>query len=543
MSAVPIPLHGPQPLYPDVNMGAPSHKPMLPTNDFGETAPTSADMTPVFALKELVARLQREQHKIQDLLSSLGFALRSFNNLNQFLELIPLVASRVTDADGGALVLFKPNGQVRLQRLHCQEGRQCQDIRQAIEAATRQVMASANGATAPVMPTTATLDYEVNRVLGSEVQLFGTAILIKNVERGRLYVFSRDAEYTWTETRQKLVRLVADQTAVAIENDELSVELRQKERLDRELEIGAEIQLRLLPRQCPQIKGVELAAKCETANRVGGDYYDFIPTTPECAASTFRDRAVVKQGAGTDRWSVVIGDVMGKGVPAGLIMTMTRGMLRAEVLNRHSPARILQHLNRVMYADLENSHRFVTLFYSEYDPQTRMLYYSNAAHHPPLLWQASTGNLLRLDTLGMLIGLDAETTYEEASIQLQSGDTIIYYTDGFTDAANQSGERFDEDNLSKAFEWACRHCDTPEAILDYLFERVEQFIGPENRNSDDMTLVVMKILPYNADQLETSFPLMHHILTAKYPLVYTHLPTVPSPAVPFQNMLINDALN
>jgi sigma-B regulation protein RsbU (phosphoserine phosphatase) len=443
-------------------------------------------MTPVFALKELVARLQREQHKIQDLLSSLGFALRSFNNLNQFLELIPLVASRVTDADGGALVLFKPNGQVKLQRLHCQEGRQCQDIRQALEAATRQATASFSK-TATVTPNPATLDYHVSRSLGPDVQLFGTAILAKNAERGRLYVFSRNPEYKWTETRQKLVRLVADQTAVAIENDELTVELRQKERLDRELEIGAEIQLRLLPRQCPQIQGVELAARCQTANRVGGDYYDFIPTSP--------DRARQKNHGGNPagHWSVVIGDVMGKGVPAGLIMTMTRGMLRAEVLNGHSPARILQHLNRVMYADLENSHRFVTLFYSEYDPQSRILSFSNAAHHPPLLWQAATGSIKRLDTLGMLIGLDAESRYDEACVQLQPGDTIIYFTDGFTDAANQSGDRFDEENLSAAFQWACQHCSSSQEILDYLFEQVQQFIGANNRNGDDMTLVVMKI--------------------------------------------------
>ncbi|HEY9605692.1 MAG TPA: guanylate cyclase, partial [Allocoleopsis sp.] len=100
-------------------------------------SPSAADGTPVSALKELVARLHREQHKIHDLLSSLGFALRSFNNLNQFLELIPLMAARVTDADGGALILFKPNGQVRLEQLHCQEGQACQNIRKALEKATR----------------------------------------------------------------------------------------------------------------------------------------------------------------------------------------------------------------------------------------------------------------------------------------------------------------------------------------------------------------------------------------------------------------------
>lgn len=448
------------------------------------------DSTPVFALKELVARLHREQHNVNELLSSLGFALRSFNNLNQFLELIPLVASRVTDADGGALVLFKPNGQVRFQRLHCQEGRQCQDIRIALETVTRE-LTKTEGSDVQLTVAPATLDYQVSSYLGPDVRLFGTAILVQNVERGRLYVFSHDPDYAWTPMRQKLVRLVADQTAVAIANDELASKLREKERLDRELEIGAEIQLRLLPRQCPTIPGINLAARCQTANRVGGDYYDFIPANYDQINRPPIKNASRKTAQG--KWSVVIGDVMGKGVPAGLIMTMTRGMLRAEVLNGHSPAQILQHLNRVMYADLENSQRFVTLFYSEYDPETRILSYSNAAHNPPLLWQAATHSIKRLDTLGMLIGLDADTQYHEAQIQLHPGDTIIYYTDGFTDAANQRGGRFDEENLSHAFQWACQNCKTAEAILDHLFDQLQKFIGLGNRNSDDMTLVVMKV--------------------------------------------------
>jgi sigma-B regulation protein RsbU (phosphoserine phosphatase) len=438
----------------------------------------------VLALKELVSRLRREQNKIQDLLGSLGFALRSFNNLKQFLELTPLIASRVTDADGGALILCKPDGQMQLERLHCQDNRQCQDIRHALETATRQLTTST---APPALKTLAHLDGYVSHFLGPDVQLFGTAILIRSNERGRLYVFSRDPDYEWTETRQKLVRLVADQTAVAIANDELTVELRKKERLDRELEIGAEIQLQLLPRHCPKIEGVELAARCLTANRVGGDYYDFIPANYD----QLRHR---RQGScQSDRWSLAIGDVMGKGVPAGLIMTMLRGMLRAEVLNGHSPARILQHLNHVMYADLENSNRFVTLFYSEYDTKTRLLSYSNAAHNPPLLWRAKTQTIQRLDTLGMLIGLDMDTQYYDAQVQLCPGDLVIYYTDGFTDAASQGGDRFDEDRLLAAVQYACSHFQHPQEVLDYLFERVQQFIGNDRHVDDDMTLVVMKV--------------------------------------------------
>ena len=473
-------------------------QPNNPTNSTNNSAVTQR--TPVSALKELVARLHREQNKIQDLLSSLGFALRSFNNLNQFLELIPMMAARVTDTEGGALILFKPDGQVRLEQIHCQDSQIGQDIRKVLEKVSRRVTAVGNEdgnlLTNPerLEEIWASFEQQVSRDLELEMPLFGTPILIKNVERGRLYVFTSDRQYDFSQTRQKLVRLVADQTAVAIANDELTVELRKKERLDRELEIGAEIQLRLLPRECPYIKGIELAAMCKTANRVGGDYYDFIPTNydqlktpkPKNAQIPDRQRASVP-------WSIVIGDVMGKGVPAGLIMTMTRGMLRAEVLNRHSPARILEHLNRVMYADLENSNRFVTLFYSEYDPQSQILSYSNAAHNPPLLWQASTRSIQRLDTEGMLIGLEADSQYQDAQIQLHTGDTIIYYTDGFTDVANQQGERFDEENLVQAFEWACSQGQGSQRILDYLFDRLQQFIGLTNSTGDDMTLVVLQV--------------------------------------------------
>ena len=470
---------------PDI-MTAVSPKKQSISKMHGSISESSAESTPVFALKELVASLYREQNKVQNLLSSLGFALRSFNNLNQFLELTPLMAARVTDADGSALMLSKKQHQMSLEQLHCQDHQMAREIRETITAIIDQTHSK------KVTPALSlSLDEKIRQALGQKIRLYSTPILVKNVERGRIYVFSSDPEYVWTQTRRKLLQLVADQTSVAIANNELTVELRSKESQDRELEIASEIQLRLFPRQCPVIDGIELAARCKTANRVGGDYYDFIPTNYD----QLRQDQEIKPGdpATLVPWSIVIGDGMGKGVPAGLIMTMTRGMLRAEVLNRHSPARILQHLNRVMYADLDNSHRFVTLFYSEYDPQTKILSYSNAAHNPPFLWQKATQTMEKLDTDGMLIGLDVNSQYEDGQTQLNPGDIILYYTDGFTDAVNQKGRRFDEENLIKVFEEGCQRYDSPQDILDYLFDQIKTFIGSGNNNSDDMTLIVMQV--------------------------------------------------
>jgi phosphoserine phosphatase RsbU/P len=135
----------------------------------------------------------------------------------------------------------------------------------------------------------------------------------------------------------------------------------------------------------------------------------------------------------------------------------------------------------------------VTLFYSEYDPATQILTYTNAAHNPPLYWQAATDRILSLDTKGMLIGLDADSRYEEAQVQLHPGDTIIFYTDGFTDAANQDGERFNEDNLIHTFHTACQQQLTSQGTLDRIVSTIDSFMGNERANGDDMTMVVMKV--------------------------------------------------
>jgi len=457
----------------------------------------SGNNAPILALKELVASLQREQNKIQNLLSSLSFALRSFNNLNQFLELTPLMVARVTDADGGALILYNADHQITLEQIYCQNSQFREQINHSFQVVVKDINSypkkhKKNPHIFPHIDCFSTfVQNKFKEQLSPLFKVFSTPILIKNIEKGRLYIFSHDSEFLWTQTRKKLAQLVADQTAVAIANHELTVELRSKERQDRELEIASEIQLRLLPRKCPTIKGLEVAAKCETANRVGGDYYDFIPMNYD----QWDESTAQIPNAPCEPWSIVIGDVMGKGVPAGLIMTMTRGMLRAEVLNRHSPARVLQHLNRVMYADLENSHRFVTLFYSEYNPQTHILRYANAAHNPPLLWREKTKKITRLDTEGMLIGLESHSKYENSSIKLQLNDTILYYTDGLTDAVNQNNQRFDEDNLHLCFDYACQHYTKAEEILNYIFREIKQFIGFGHHNNDDMTLIVVKFNP------------------------------------------------
>ncbi len=430
------------------------------------------------SLRQLLDSLNREQRRNQELLASLGFALRSFTNLSRFLELIPLISRRLVEGEGALLVPFHADGRLWREQIQLQAGERAPELlRQLAALPNGELAALGSDATVAVR-----LDQLVARLLPG-LQIFGTSVVCRSQVRGRLYVFSGRQGFCWSEVHRRHVQLVADLTGVALENDTLLQTLRRHERLDRELSIGAEIQAQLLPDHCPVIEGVELAARCRPAFQVGGDYYDFIPTRPQLQG---RRR---EQG----RWALVMGDVMGKGVPASLLMALLRGMLRAGVLGGHAPDRILHDLNQMAQEDLAQSHRFVTLFYSDFDPRTRRLRYANAAHNPPLLWRRQLGRVERLDAPGLLIGLQSEAHYGTEQIVLEPGDVLLFYTDGVTEAVGFSGERFDEHRLIRALDAACHTDGAAQVILDQLFTRLDRFVGADRQLEDDASLVVLKV--------------------------------------------------
>jgi len=452
----------------------------------------------VLHIESLKQAFEREKRQIYDLFASLSFALRAFNNLNQILELIPFLASRLTHADGGALILFNENGTIQLERLHCLDADERSQIEAVLHHLTQTV--SHHQQDMPLTPTR--LEHVLDEQFRQQTQgqILGVPLLIRNIVRGRLYVFSHRSDWQPQE-QQKLLQIIADQAAVAIENNELASELNRLQALHREVASGSDIQQSLLPRACPAIAGLRVAARFQAASQVGGDYYDFISLSQH----PFQDPVETGDPA-FQPWALVIGDVMGKGVPAGMLMTATRSILH--ILTQHSPAQVLRYLNRAIFNDLENSNRFLTLFYSVYDPQTRTLTYSNAAHNPVLWWQSQSCTLTSLDTEGSLIGLDLNSTFEQKQITLQPGDVLVYYTDGFSEASNRRGERWEQEGLEKAVQWAAQRYRDPETILKSLYAQVRAFQQSENPVSlrpltltapqptiDDMTMVIVKVDP------------------------------------------------
>ncbi len=430
------------------------------------------------SVRELLDSLSIEQRCNQELLASLGFALRSFTNLNRFLELVPVVASRLVGIKGALLVPFQTDGRIWRDQIQVLPLDQNQELLRQI--ASLEAGLNIGFGTDPGQ--LVALDSLVQRHMAKSI-IYSTSVVARGKQRGRLYVFDLQDSVSLSEVHCRHLQLVADLAGVAIENDQILQEIRRHERVDRQLSTGAEIQAQLLPDRCPVIEGVELAARCRPAFQVGGDYYDFIFTRPE----------LVGKNREKGRWALVIGDVMGKGVPAGLLMTMLRGMLRAEVLSGLPPDRILHDLNQLALVDLEHSHRFVTLFYSDFDPRTRRLRYANAAHNPPLLWRAEQRSVSRLDAPGLLIGLQFDANYGCGSIILQPGDVLLYYTDGVTEAPGIAGDRFDEVRLIKTLEDSCRSGLDAQAILNKLFSRLDRFVGVDHQLEDDASMVLLKV--------------------------------------------------
>ena len=260
--------------------------------------PASAPLTATASLRQLLDSLSREQRRNGELLASLGFALRSFTNLSRFLELVALVAARLVEAEGALLVVFHPDGRLWREQLQASPPDRCAKLlRQIAALADSDLQAQASEEAVVQL-----LDQLVARLLG-EVQVFGTSVVARSNQRGRLYVFSGPDGLCWSEVNQRHIQLVADLTGVALENELLLADMRRHERLDRQLSSGAEIQAQLLPDHCPVIEGVELAARCRPAFQVGRRLLRLHPHPAQLLEPPPR----------AGRWALVMGDVMGKG--------------------------------------------------------------------------------------------------------------------------------------------------------------------------------------------------------------------------------------
>ncbi len=251
--------------------------------------------------------------------------------------------------------------------------------------------------------------------------------------------------------------------------------ITQRERMEHELEIARNVQMSLLPKKNPLAEGFDIAGVCIPALETGGDYYDFFQL-------------------GRAKIGIAIGDVSGKGVPAAIYMTLTKGILQSCANGSSSPKEVLSNLNRQMYMNIDRN-SFVSVFYGVLDMEKHTIKVARAGHSPAVLTQRlSEGNRL-LVPKGMAVGLEPGTKFhevlEESELQLQSGDVLTFYTDGFTEARRRDGEEFGDERM---FDIILRNRDlSANVIIQKVVRAVKDFIGTHPQH-DDMTMVVIRVL-------------------------------------------------
>ncbi len=261
-------------------------------------------------------------------------------------------------------------------------------------------------------------------------------------------------------TIQKTVRQVRRLRAALADRDRLIA-------LERELTIAADIQRSFLPKEgsAAERGGLAVHAAMIPAHAVGGDFYDFF----------WLDE---------NRLGVVIGDVSGKGVPAALLMAVTRSLLRAGALRGEEPGPCLEEVNRLLMRDTA-AERFVTLFYAVFNIERGELNYANAGHNAPVLLRAS-GTVEQLSGAQLVIGAVPEARYSTRCVRLHCGDQLFLYTDGVSEALNPQREQFSEQRLQRLLSEAVG--DSPQGLIDRVVCAVRDFAAGAPQ-SDDITVL------------------------------------------------------
>ncbi|MEJ2049519.1 MAG: SpoIIE family protein phosphatase [Calditrichota bacterium] len=294
--------------------------------------------------------------------------------------------------------------------------------------------------------------------------------------RGNLMgiIYSTKArEYTFDIDDISLIQGVANQAAVALENTQLLQESLERERLEHELKVARDVQKKLLPQKLPKISNFELEAFCLSAYEVGGDYYDFF---------RFADG---KPG-------LIIGDVSGKGTSAALYMAEFKGIIQTLAQNHTDPQALASDTNRIIYPNIERN-SFVSAIFAKIDPENKQLTFARAGH-TPVLFCSSNGKPLRaIMTKGLGLGLDSGAIFDEILEQeilhLKEKGIVLFYTDGVTEARNESGEEYGEERLYQLIQ-DCKN-KSAEEIKDILLNAVVDFCGKTSLH-DDLTFIILK---------------------------------------------------
>lgn len=299
------------------------------------------------------------------------------------------------------------------------------------------------------------------------VSMLCTGMLYQGRAIGTIQVFTGEPR-RFTRFEINLLRAISQLLSTAISNAKLDGMRRDAERVQRQVRLAADVQKRMLPGDVPRLSGFDIAARYVPSAELGGDFYDFISLNGNLG--------------------IALGDVVGKGVAASLLMASVRASLRAYAQDLYNIDEIIRRVNVALSRDtLDNE--FATLFYGVLDPVSKRLTYCNAGHEAPLLLR--NGKFEKLEAGGMIVGIDGGQPYEKGIVDLKPGDMLLLFTDGLCDAQNFDKQRFGRQRILDAMLAAQESTSAHDALSHVLWE-MRRFAGL-NERTDDTTLVMIRV--------------------------------------------------
>ncbi len=458
-------------VFEDDKIAAPMHSTLIANNTEGlDPSRTISFQSSRIPTSEFLKGQFSSRNDLLGLISKVGVALLGSSGVNDTLKQVASLVFEAVPADRCVIMLRDttlPDGMKIMVARDRASDEQLQEVR-----ISRSVMDEVLKNGKSVLTADAQHD---PRFASQTIALQGIrsvlAVPLSVDERnifGLIYADSPTWETTFTEEHLNILTTLASVASIRVENATLLEERFERERMERELALATEIQQRFQPSGPPQIEGYEFQGISFSCYEIGGDYYDFVPTP-------------------NGNLLVALGDVSGKGTAAALLMSSLHAAIHAQVAAKSSLAQTITSVNEYL-AENTPGNRFVTLFAAELDPTTGLLSYINAGHNPPLVGR-SDGTVEQLSSGGLPLGIMAGAEYELGEFQLNSGEALVIYSDGVSEAVNPEDEEFGMERLIEVVR--SNISASAAGIRDKVESNLSTFTETAPAN-DDITLVIVK---------------------------------------------------
>jgi len=439
-------------------------------------------------LREEHRGCEKEKKATYDFLSQLGAKMSATIDLDGTLETIVSFLVETARAQAGAAFLMDGNREsltarvlvgmfpplqetfdyalTKVKYLH-------QKMRKTPIPVGKGIIGEVAATGKPILIARAREDSRVPQTPGFEIDaLIAAPLIVQNRIEGVFALVNHVGGGPFSNEELNILRALAEQASVTIQIVQMYDAMAEKQRMEQELRVAQDFQKMLLPKQCPQVPGVEIGAVSLPALEVGGDFYDFF-------------------WLDSDRLGIVIADVAGKGIPGALIMSMVRSVVRAESPHATSPRAVLERVNQTVFADTRER-VFITMMFAILDLSRRTLTFARAGHEPLVAYSRSTGGMRLLAPEGIALGLVDNHLFSvirDQEVPLENGDVVVLYTDGVIEAMDERDREYGQERF---LDMLRTHVEMPaEDLIHALVTDVRHF-ARSGRQSDDITLVVLK---------------------------------------------------